>query len=200
VNIELFEERSLSTTPAPDYCHRVIFDSHGWASAPVDVLPANAAYSLFSAETTARIDIAQLAHKARTFFATALEIDPAKAYPDGRTPDSDALYVDIKPLGKTSVAPTRVYVVTFLLEREPAFRKVGDAAAAAIGGAGMDVLVARAKRIWQVAQDRQQGDDIHAPLRVAAILAAVLLAPIVPPAGQTIYGVKGARERLERLL
>jgi hypothetical protein len=61
------------------------------------------------------------------------------------------------------------------------------------------VLVARAKRIWQVSKEVAHGEDRNAPLRIAAILASVLLAPIVPPEGDTIYGVKGARERLERL-
>lgn len=180
------------------------FDSHGWASEPVPALPVDAAFTLFSPDVSARIDIAQLAHKARTFFATALEIDPVKAYPDGRTPESDALHIEIKPLGKTILAPilapTRVFVVTFPLERERHFREIGDAAARAIGGAGMDALVARTHRIWQVSNTVESGDDVWAPLRIAAILAAVLLAPIVPPEGNTIYGVKGARERIERAI
>lgn len=176
----------------------VHFDSHGWASDPVPAFSANAAFTLFSPDETARVDIAQLAHKARTFFATALEIDPVKAYPEGRMPESDALHIEIKKIGQSILPPTRVYVVTFPLLREPHFRNIGDAAALAIGGAGMDSLVARTKRIWQVSKNIESGDDSWAPLRIAAILAAVLLAPIVPPEANTIFGVKGARERLER--
>jgi hypothetical protein len=176
----------------------VLFDSHGWAVERVPAFSVDAAYTLFSPETSARVDIAQLANKARTFFATALEIDPVKAYPDGRTPETDALYIEIKPMGKSILLPTRVYIVTFPLEREPHFRNIGDAAALAIGGAGMDSLVAKTKRIWQVSKNIENGDDSWAPLRISAILAAVLLAPIVPPEGGTIYGVKGARERLDR--
>ena len=177
---------------------RVQFDPYGWALGRIDVMPISSAYTLFSADPSARIDVAQLAHKARTFFATALEIDPVKAYPDARVPEADAVHIEIKPLGKSSASPTRVFVVTWPLTREPSFRALGDAAAQAIGGAGMDALVARTKRIWQVSAESPIGSDTLAPLRVAAILAAVLLAPIVPPEGNTIYGVKGARERLER--
>jgi hypothetical protein len=177
----------------------VQFDRHGWASDRVDVLPVDSAYTLFSAEFSSRFDIAVLAQKARTFFATALEIDPVKAYPDDKTPDADAGFIEIKPLGKRDAPPTRVFVVTWPLQRDPSIRAIGEAGANAIGGAGMDVLVARAKRIWQVSTDVAQADDRHAPLRIAAILASALLAPIVPPEGNTIYGVKGARERLERL-
>ncbi len=178
----------------------VQFDPHGWALEPIEVMPISSAYTLFSPDLSARIDIAALAHKARTFFATTLEIDPVKAYPNERVPDSDAVHIEIKPLGKSQSPgpPTRVFVVTWPLTRDPSFRSFGDAAAEAIGGAGMDVLVTRAKRIWQVSATPTTGPDVHAPLRVAAILAAVLLAPIVPPEGHTIYGVKGARERLER--
>jgi len=176
----------------------VLFDSHGWANEPVPAFPPAAAYTLFSPEKTARVDIALLAHKARTFFATAFEIDPVKAYPDGRTPETDALYIEVKPMGKSILQPTRVYVVTFPLEREPHLLNIGNAGAAAIGGAGMDSLVAKTKRIWQVSRNIENGDDSWAPLRISAIFAAVLLAPIVPPEGNTIYGVKGARERLDR--
>lgn len=174
------------------------FDAHGWAKGPVTAIPVHSAYTLFSPDPAARIDIALLAHKARTFFATAFEMDPVKAYPDGKTPETDVVHIDIHPLGKRDVVPTRVLVVTWPLERDPQIRQVGDAAAHAIGGAGMDVLVARAKRIWQISKDVTRGEDKNAPLRVAAIFASVLLGPIVPPEGNTIYGVKGARERLER--
>jgi hypothetical protein len=176
----------------------VQFNPHGWATSPIAPLPVHSAFTLFSPEPSARVDIAILAHKARTFFATAIEISPAKAYPNGETPESDAVHFDITPLGKRAAALTRVFVVTWPMANDPTIRAVGDAAAHAIGGAGMDVLVARTKRIWQVSQEVVQGDDRNAPLRVAAILASVLLAPIVPPEGNTMYGVKGARERLER--
>lgn len=193
------KERALSTLPPTDYVPFVQFDAHGWAKEPVAAFPVHSAYTLFSPDPLARIDIALLANKARTFFGTAFEIDPVKAYPEGKTPEADAVYIDIHPLGKRDVTPTRVLVVTWPLERDPQIRRVGDAAASAIGGAGMDVLVARAKRIWQVSKEVTRGEDRNGPLRVAGIFASVLLGPIVPPEGNTIYGVKGARERLERL-
>lgn len=175
----------------------VHFNSHGWAEEPVAALPVDSAYTLFSPDAAARVDIAVLANKARTFFGTALEIDPVKAYPEGRTPGADVVHVEIRALGKNHASYARIFVVTWPLERDPGIVQWGETAAHAIGGAGMDVLVARAKRIWQVSHELVSGDDAQGPLRVAAIFAAVLLAPIVPPQGDTIYGVKGARERLE---
>jgi hypothetical protein len=73
------------------------------------------------------------------------------------------------------------------------------AAARAIGGAGFDALVLRARRVWQVWEWVPEGGDARAPLVVAAVLASLFLAPIVPPGGGAIFGVKGARERLASL-
>jgi hypothetical protein len=41
-----------------------------------------------------------------------------------------------------------------------------------------------------------EGENELAPLALAGVLASLLLAPIVPPGAGTIFGVKGARERL----
>jgi hypothetical protein len=59
----------------------------------------------------------------------------------------------------------------------------------------MDVLVARARRVWQI----PMGPDRRAALTLAALLASIWLGPVVPPDEVVIYGVKGARERLEQL-
>jgi hypothetical protein len=90
-----------------------------------------------------------------------------------------------------------VLVVTVPVERAPSVRAAANRGAAAIGGAGMDVLVARARRLWQVRAAVPEGGDARAPLAVAAVLASVHGAPIVPPDEVTIFGVKGARLRLE---
>jgi hypothetical protein len=169
-------------------------DRNGWASFPVEALPLSRAYTLLAPEPSARIDIALWAHKARTFFGVTLELEQPKAYPNGEAPAADAARVEV--LRKGGGASTRVLVVTVPVEEAPEARLGAVAGAAAIGGAGMDVLVQRARRVWQVSNEIAEGGDPSAPLALAAILASVLLAPIVPPGGGTIFGVKGARERL----
>jgi hypothetical protein len=74
-----------------------------------------------------------------------------------------------------------------------------DAGVRAIGGAGMDALVAKAKRVWQVGRAVEGAGDARAPLVLAAALATVMLAPVVPPDEVTIFGVRGARMRLETM-
>lgn len=174
---------------------RIDFDEAGWAIGRVDPLAAPDAWSLLSPEQGARIDEARWAHQARTFFRAELALTQPKSYPSGATPIADAALVDVAPKGGAS---TRVLVITVPLDRAPGVRAAALAAVAAIGGAGMDALVARARRVWQVRAAVPEGSDARAALACAAVLASVYLAPIVPPDEAAIFGVKGARERLEK--
>lgn len=92
---------------------------------------------------------------------------------------------------------TRIVIITFPIERAPELKERAILGVNAIGGAGFDVLVGRAKRIWQISDQIESGGDPLAPLAGAALLAMLWLAPIVPPGKPTIFGVKGARTRLE---
>lgn len=174
------------------------FDRYGWCKSPLAPLPVERAFTLLSPDAPSRIDLAAWAHKARTFFKTSIELVQPKAYPDGQAPPSDAAWVEILQEKRKSVdpTPTRVLLLTFPIEQAPLLREAAFAGAKAIGGAGMDALVARAKRVWQVDSMVFGGNDTQAPLLLAAILASATLAPIVPPSGGTIFGIKGARERL----
>lgn len=176
------------------YMARMDFDRRGWAAGPVEPLPVARAYTLLAKEPSSRMDLALWAHKARTFFRTEIELHPPKAYPNGDAPDGDAAEVEVR-LEKRNPS-TRVWLITVPIASAPEALAAGEAGARAIGGAGMDVLVARARRAWQIAEAAPQGGDPSGPLVLAAILASVMLAPIVPPGGGTIFGVKGARERL----
>jgi hypothetical protein len=170
------------------------FDSSGWAIGRVEPLPVKESWSLLSPEPDARIDEPRWAHQASTFFRASLTLVQRKLYPSGTTPLADAVEVDIAPRGGDA---TRVLVVTVPLDRAPDVRHAAAEAVAAIGGAGMDALVARARRVWQVRATVAEGGDARAPLCAAAVLASIYLAPIVPPDETVIFGVKGARERLD---
>jgi hypothetical protein len=178
------------------------FDESGWAEGAIEPLAVAEAFSLLSPEASSRIDAGRWAHQARTSVRGLLELAQPKRYPSATLPLADAAFVDIVHLdqvGASDETPrkTRVLVLTMPLDRAPAARAAAVKGAEAIGGAGFDVLVGRGQRLWQVS-GVQEGDDARAPLAVAAVLAAVLLAPIVPPGGGTIFGLKGARVRLEQ--
>lgn len=171
-------------------------DENGWAIGAVAPLSPADAWTLLSPEPDARVDAERWAHQAQKFFRARLEIPEPKRYPSGTLPLADQVEVAI---GRGDGALTRVLVVTVPIDRAPEARAAGAAGVKAIGGAGFDALLARARRVWQVRAQVEEGGDPCAPLAVAAVLASLLLAPVVPPGGETIFGVKGARERLAAL-
>ncbi len=174
------------------------FDENGWAEGPVEPLEPGDAFSLFSPEADGRIDEARFAHAAQAFFGARLTLATQKRYPNGAVPIADAFVLRIAPLRPDHAAASELTVVTLPLDRAREVKGAAQLAVTAIGGAGFDVLLTRAKRLFQVKAKVDAGDE-RAPLVAAAVLASVLLAPIVPPEGGAIFGVKGARLRLEAL-
>lgn len=169
-------------------------DENGWAHGPVSALAIAESFTLLSPEGSSGVDAARWAHQAESFFRARLAVAQDKRYPAGTFPLADMVEIDIGP---RDGATTRVHLLTLPEDRAPQAIKAGIAGAAAIGGAGFDALVKRTKRIWQARAAVAPGGDSRAPLLAAAVLASLFLAPIVPPGGGTIFGVKGARQRLE---
>lgn len=157
-------------------------------------LPHAEAWSLFAAEPVARVDAARWGAQAATFFDASVALVQRVTDPDGALPTHARFELDVSPAPGGAV--TRVAVCTIPLGDAPALREVGARAVAAIGGAGMDALLAKATRLWQVRAAPVGGGDPRAPLVVTALLASVLLAPVVPPGELTAFGVRGARLRL----
>ncbi len=166
------------------------FDGLGWAEGKVDPIEPRFAHNLLSPEPSARVDLARWAHHARVFFRADLSLAIDKRYPSGTEPIADVIDLRVVPHGHE---PSTVRVITVPIDRAPLVVEVARRGAAAIGGAGFDALIPRARRAWQVVVD----DTRTIPeLLVAAVLASVLLAPVVPSDGGRIFGVKGCRERL----
>ena len=181
-------------------------DENGWAVGRVAPLDPAAAWSLLYPQGDAPGPPARWAHQARPFFGARRPLVREKRYPTGAIPIADALELDVLALRAGGRAeppsapePTRVLVVTVPLDRAPGAMAAAEAGVRAIGGAGMDAVLARARRLWQAAATPVSGSDARAPIVVAAVIASALLAPIVPPEGGAIFGVKGARLRLEAL-
>lgn len=171
-------------------------DENGWAVGAVAPLAIADAWTLLSPEAGSRADAARWAHQAATFFRADLTLASDKRYPSGTMPIADRAAIDLAPRGEA--VKTRVHLVTLPVDRAPEAIRAAIAGAAAIGGAGFDAILPRTRRVWQVRAAVPEG-DARAPLLAAAILASALLAPIVPPGGGSIFGVKGARERLAAL-
>lgn len=172
-------------------------DENGWATGAVAPLAVGDAWTLLSPEPDARVDAARWAHQAATFFRAKLAVVQDKRYPSGTLPLADIVELDVAR--REDERLTRVLVVTVPVDRAPEAMRAAAAGVKAIGGAGFDALLPRTRRVWQVRVSLAGEGDERAPLAAAAVLASVLLAPVVPPEGGTIFGVKGARQRLEKL-
>ncbi len=64
--------------------------------------------------------------------------------------------------------------------------------------AGMAALAERCPNVWLIEPD--PGTPETATLLACAIVASAALGPVLPPDASSLYGVRGAMERRERLL
>jgi hypothetical protein len=154
------------------------------------------AWSLLAPDARPLVDPARWSQQARTLLAA--EVTPVELEVDaGGELCSHARFVlDVAPL-RAPARATQVQLVTLPLEAAPEVQAAARLGVAAIGGAGFDVLLERARRLWQVHTVPLSGPETRAPLVVAALLAFVLYAPLLPPGGGAIGGLKFARTRLE---
>ena len=155
-------------------------------------------WCLLAAPPVGRVDLPLWIAQARSLLRAELTLIQRLGDPGGVLPSVASLGFTLRPLGD-AVEPAVVQVHTLPLAELPAVKEAADRAVDAIGGAGMDALVARATRAWMVEKRPAMGGDPRAPLAMAALLAGVLLAPVVPPEGGAIFGLKGARTRLDAL-
>ncbi len=155
-------------------------------------------WCLLAAPPVGRVELPRWTAQAHALIRAELTLLQLLGDPDGVLPAVASLGFTLRPEG-VPAEPTVVQVHTLPLAEAPAVRAAAERAAEAIGGAGMDALVARATRAWLVAKAPSPMGDPRAPLAMAALLAGVLLAPVVPPEGGVIFGLRGARVRLEAL-
>jgi hypothetical protein len=165
------------------------YDENGWWMGALAPLPVSDCYSLLAPEDDSRLDRDRLQHPDMRFFRIELTLLTAKQYPGGGWPRADRAELEVSGPGHP---PERVEVYTLPLDRAPDAQAGAREAAAKIG-AGFDALVKRAVRLWQIP------DTGPAASAAALVLASVLLAPILPPGGRDIYGVKTGRARLGAL-
>lgn len=166
------------------------YDEHGWHVGSVVPWSADSAMSVLSPEVSGTFDGERWAHQGKRFFAAELQVISVKRYETGWPRfDSGELTVSAKGLAK----PARIFVRTVPSDAASAVVEAARRAVIGMGGAGFDVLVARTKRVWQFRAE----DDREEPgaLLVAAIVASVVLGPVLAPDG-ALFGVKTARTRL----
>src|SRR5688572_14794093 len=142
---------------------------------------------VFAQELGPRVDATSLHGSAQRYFRATLRVLPAE--------------------GSVTTGSTRVELEgprgvkgSFELRARP--RTADDLARAWIAeergrAAGMAGLAERCASVWEV--EPEAGVDLSATLMLCAIIASVALGPVLPPDDSTLFGVRGAMERVERL-
>ena len=133
-------------------------------------------YLVWSQSSAAAPDLAAWSAQAQRFFGARLE--------NGRDDEHIVLRHGEHAAERRLVARARTTVDL----------QLADEAEARAGGGGLALLARRCPTVWCLARD---GAQDAAALRIAAILASVLLGPVLDPSVPELFGVKTARVRLE---
>ncbi len=147
---------------------------------------------VFAQRADARIDIQAWCSHAELFFSTRIGLAEEKTYdPAVPAPRSDTARFVVAPAG----AAPGIRSATARPRGAEDLSAAADADALA-GGTGLALLARRCDTVWLVS--RESAADVLA-LRLAAILASVMLGPILDASALELFGVKTARAKLERL-
>jgi hypothetical protein len=144
-------------------------------------------YLVFSQQRSTSPDVGQLARHARRFFGATFELRE-----QGEGGDMRAVVITLSGAKGEAGAP----IFARVRACHEGDYEAADRAEIAGKAGGMARLARRCPFVWEV--DEGAGGRAEV-LRLCAILASVLLGPVMPPEGDTLFGVRGARERAERL-
>jgi hypothetical protein len=151
------------------------------------------AYTVFAQQRDARIDAAAWDRHARQFFEAEVKLTRPKAYGPA-APMTDGAHVVLTPRGRAGGMRS-----VFLRPRTEADVAFAEEAERAAGGGGMSLLAKRCEMVALVAVTPEQDDEDDVALWIAAIIASVVLGPILSPARPEIFGIRTARVKLAAL-
>jgi hypothetical protein len=146
-------------------------------------------FAVFSQRPDVRLDVDALGRQAERFFASKLGVTVDKRYEDA-APEADAARVVIAGGDGTS-SGTRL---CFGRATDSADFAAAEEAERAMGTYGLALLAQRCKTIWILVPETEED---RTALTIAAVFASHMLGPILSPGGREIYGVRGARLKLE---
>jgi hypothetical protein len=150
--------------------------------------PRARAFAVFAQRSDARVEAEIWTRHAAQFFDARLELAAPKVYRFD-PPDTDAALV---VLSAPTVPTARR--LAFGRPREDDDLRAAEEADVRAGAAGLGKLAQRCRMVWLV---EAEGDADRAALLLSAILASVVLGPILSPDGGQLFGVRTARAKLE---
>jgi|ERR1700722_13315625 hypothetical protein len=138
---------------------------------------AYGSYLVFSQRPDASVDLEGWDAHARRFFGATVSAGQ-----------------DVRQLAVTAVGQQIAWRSVRSRPATPEDHALAAEAEARMAGGGLGLLARRCPTVWEVVREAEL--DVDA-LRVAALLASVLLGPVVDGRGPEIFGVKTARAKLE---
>ncbi len=144
---------------------------------------------VFSQRPDARVDIDAWNAHATRFFSTRIGLTADQRFAVGEpVPRSDApsfvVTPDNEPPGVRS---------TFARPTEAEDYAAAEMADGRAGGTGLGLLARRCPSVWLIVR---ASDPDPLALRLAAILASILLGPIFDPSTGELFGIKTARAKI----
>jgi hypothetical protein len=156
------------------------------------------AFVVFAQRDDARFEPETWARHADRFFRTKLGISAEKRYRDA-APAHDVAGVVLAPSVPFRDAGGPTARLVYARPAEPTDLDAAEAADIRRGLGGLAALARRCRYVYLVEAEPDAGGTSasdRAGLLLAAILASVVLGPILTPGAEEIFGVKSARERL----
>lgn len=153
------------------------------------------AFRVFAQSAPGQLDIAALLRQAKRFFEAELSVLSQRGLldsaPHGVTGEWPSLSVRLESARRGFWGEYRVTC------REASGPDWDTAREAEVRGraTGMGLLAARCPSVWEIEPLEQSCDA--ALLNLCAVLASLALGPVLPDDEATLYGVRGAMERVE---
>ena len=185
-------------TPLTEESFRALLDPHGVlrSDAPLAPPPLADAYLVFAQRTDARLETDAWTQNATRFFDARLGLTVDKRYdPSGPAPSRDAARVVLVP-PSGEAGGTRLCFARPRTDDDLAAAEVAEASLGPAAVVGMVTLARRCGVVWLVVTEGAVPDLDRVALRIAGVVASVVLGPILAPSGGALFGVKTARARL----
>lgn len=169
---------------------RALLDADGLLRPDAMAAPERAsAFTVFAQRPRPTLDVSSLKVQAGRFFSARLGLTVEKRY-GVALPVADAAHVVLASEGDETNGTRLAYG----RRADAADVAAAEQAERAQGTYGMALLARRCETVWLVACE---SDDDRVALTIAAVIASTLLGPILPPAGDELFGVRTARMKLE---
>ncbi|HEY8943609.1 MAG TPA: hypothetical protein VIM73_05075 [Polyangiaceae bacterium] len=155
-------------------------------------------YRVFAQAQNGRVNLAQLVQNARMHFEASVEVLQQEGLVEDAT---EALTSEARPWVRLRLSSVRrgFSAILRVTCRSATSEDWEGAQRAERNGraAGMGLLAARCGAVWDVEPEGEP--SVPALLNLCALLASVALGPVLPPDEETLFGIRGAMERLDAL-